>query len=129
MTDRTETNARALGARLLRRFQGDGLSARATRGTFISSGAFVLENLFRLVSNLILTRLLFPEDFGLMSLVMVVIAGLQMFADLGISASIVQDDRGDDRRFLDTAWTVQIGRGAVLWLATALCAVGLLGYT
>jgi len=82
--------------------------------TVISFGG---SNFLRLVSNLILTRLLFPEAFGLMALVQVFMTGLNMFSDLGIATSIVQNKRGDDPDFLNTAWTLQIGRGFVLWLA------------
>ena len=71
----------------------------------------------RFASNLILARLLFPRAFGLMLLVNVFLQGLQLFSDLGIGASIVQNERSD-RAFLDTAWTLQIARGLVLWLAT-----------
>lgn len=75
----------------------------------------------RLAGNLILTRLLAPEVFGVMVLVEMVIAGIQMFSDLGIGAGVVRDRRGDDPDFLNTAWTLQVIRGAGLWLVT--CAV------
>ena len=71
-----------------------------------------------LASNLILTRLLFPEAFGLMALGSVVLVGLQMFSDAGIGPSIAQSPRGDDPEFLDTAWTAQVLRGVILWLGT-----------
>lgn len=70
----------------------------------------------RFVSNLILTRLLFPEAFGLMALVFVFITGLHLFSDIGIGPSVVQNKRGDDPDFYNTAWTIQILRGLVLWL-------------
>jgi len=70
----------------------------------------------RLASNLILTRLLFPEAFGLMALVSVFLMGLTMLSDVGIGPAIMQSPRGDEPGFLDTAWTIQILRGAVLWL-------------
>jgi O-antigen/teichoic acid export membrane protein len=69
----------------------------------------------RLGSNLILTRLLFPEAFGLMAIVNAFLAGLAMFSDLGLAPSIVQSPRGDDPRFLDTAWSLQIARGVLLF--------------
>lgn len=87
--------------------------------TLISFGG---SNFLRLASNLILTRLLFPEAFGLMALVQVFMSGLQMFSDLGIRASVIQSDRGDDPDFLNTAWTVQIVRGFVLFAASCLIA-------
>lgn len=71
-----------------------------------------------LLSNLVLTRLLFPEAFGLMAIVNVVLFGLTMLSDVGIIQAVIQNPRGDDQRFLDTAWTMQIARGAILCLVT-----------
>ena len=68
----------------------------------------------RLASNLILTRLLFPEAFGIMVICNIVLFGLTMLSDVGIVQSVIQNPRGDDPDFLDTAWTLQIVRGAVL---------------
>ena len=75
----------------------------------------------RFVSNVILTRLLFPEAFGLMMLVNTVIMGLEMFSDVGTRASLIQSRRGNDDGFLRTAFTVKAVRGVSLWLiASAL---------
>ncbi|MCE8472371.1 oligosaccharide flippase family protein, partial [Rhodovulum sulfidophilum] len=41
----------------------------------------------------------------------------QMFSDVGIRTSITLSKSGDDPDYLNTAWTVQILRGAILWLA------------
>ena len=82
---------------------------------------FVLMQILRFTSNLILARLLYPEVFGLMALVNAFIIGVHMFTDVGIGPSIIQSPRGDDEDFYNTAWTVQICRGWGLWLAlTAL---------
>lgn len=79
-------------------------------------------NILRLISNLILTRILMPEAFGLMALVQVFIIGLEMFSDTGINVSIIQSKRGEDRDFLNTAWSIQVVRGALLWLLCCLIA-------
>ncbi len=76
----------------------------------------------RLASNLLLTRILFPEAFGMMALVTVVTTGLMLFSDVGIGPAILQNKRGDDPEFLDTAWTIQVIRGGILWGITALLA-------
>ena len=101
---------------------GSGLFARAMRGSAIIALGYVGGQGMRLVSNLILTRLLFPEAFGLMSLVTMVMIGLTMFSDVGIGPSILSSRRGDEPRFLDTAWSVQAIRGALLWLVTCALA-------
>lgn len=87
--------------------------------TIISFGG---SNLLRLISNLILTRLLFPEAFGLMALVQVFMTGLQMFSDIGLRTSVIQNSRGDEPDFLNTVWTIQIIRGVILWLAACVIA-------
>jgi O-antigen/teichoic acid export membrane protein len=89
------------------------LAVRGAVWTIIGYGA---SQTLRFGSNLILTRLLVPELFGLMALVYVFITGLNMFSDVGIGFSIIQNKRGDDRNFLNTAWTIQVIRGLVLWL-------------
>ncbi len=45
-----------------------------------------------------------------------------MLSDVGINSAIIQSDRGDDRRFLNTAWTLQILRGFFLYFIAAACA-------
>ena len=81
------------------------LGTRAQRGAFWVAAGYGASQLIRLGSNLILTRLLFPEAFGLMAVVNSVLAGFAMFSDLGLVPSVVQNRRGDDPRFLATAWT------------------------
>jgi O-antigen/teichoic acid export membrane protein len=100
-----------------------GLFARALRGSAITAGSYAVAQGLRLVSNLVLARLLFPEAFGMMALVTVVIVGLQMFSDTGIGPAISRSTRGDDPAFLDTAWTVQVVRGVILWAAAAAISV------
>ncbi|MFN4156876.1 MAG: oligosaccharide flippase family protein [Gemmobacter sp.] len=102
---------------------GAGLFARAMRGSAITAGSTAAAQGLRLASNLVLARLLFPEAFGMMALVTVVIVGLQMFSDTGIGPAIARSPRGDDRAFLDTAWTVQVCRGLLLWAVAALISV------
>ena len=70
----------------------------------------------RFGSNLILTRLLVPEYFGLMTVVNTLRIGIELFSDIGILQSIVNNKRGDEPVFLNTAWTLQTIRGVILWL-------------
>ena len=48
--------------------------------------------------------------------------GLVLFSDVGIGPSIIQNVKGHDRRFLDTAFTIQCARGVLLMLASTLAA-------
>ncbi|MBF2000164.1 MAG: oligosaccharide flippase family protein [Synechococcales cyanobacterium M58_A2018_015] len=95
------------------------LAVRGAIWTIIGYGA---SQILRFGSNLILTRLLVPELFGLMSLVYVFITGLHLFSDVGLGISVIQNKRGDDPKFLNTAWTIQVMRGIVLWFGCLLIA-------
>jgi O-antigen/teichoic acid export membrane protein len=98
------------------------LGRLAVRGSIWTVVGFGLGQVLRLASNLILTRLLFPEVFGLMALVTVFIQGLQLFSDFGVRGSVVNHERGDDPVFLNTVWTLRIVRGVCLWLCLCLLA-------
>ena len=73
----------------------------------------------RFVGNIILTRLLSPEAFGIMGIVNALLMGLRMFSDVGLRPSIIQNKRGEEPAFLHTAWIIQIIRGIVLTLLAA----------
>lgn len=105
----------------LKGLSGDGLIARVMRSSAWTALGYGAAQAMRLASNLILTRLLYPEAFGMMALVSVFLVGLTMFSDVGVGPSIMQHRRGDEPAFLNTAWTIQVVRGALLWL----CALAL----
>lgn len=108
---------------LLQQLRGGRLMARVMRSTsWILLGYGGSQGL-RLASNLILTRILFPEAFGLMALISLVTVGLMLFSDVGIAPSIAQSKRGDDPDFLNTAWSIQVMRGIGLWLIASALAV------
>lgn len=87
----------------------------ATASSWVIVGHFISQ-LIRLGGNLVLTRLLVPEMFGVMALVSVLITGVTMLSDIGLGQSIIQNKRGSEPDFLNTAWTLQIIRGFLLWL-------------
>lgn len=103
---------------------------RSLKQRVLNAGAWSLAGhafgqIIRLGSNLILTRLLVPDMFGLMAIATVIMVGLELFSDLGLRPNIVQSRRGTDPAFLNTAWTIQIVRGVLLWVV-ALGIAGLI---
>ena len=98
------------------------LRSRTIRGTVWTTAGYGVSQVVRLAVNLVLTRLLQPHMFGLMTLVNTFVQGLQGFSDVGIGPAVIQSKRGDDRSFLDTAWTVQVLRGVMLGTVAALIA-------
>jgi O-antigen/teichoic acid export membrane protein len=98
------------------------LFKKVIRGSIWTLGGHGASQIIRLISNLIVSRLLFPEAFGLVALVFTFLSGLEMLSDFGVFPNIIQSKRGNDPKFLNTAWTLQGARGIVLWLCACLLA-------
>ncbi len=64
---------------------------------------------------MVLSRLLFPDAFGLASIVATLITALDVLSDTGIIWAIIQSKRGDEKVFLNTVWTTNVIRGFLLW--------------
>jgi len=92
----------------------------AIKGAFWTIASYGSSQIIRFGSNLILTRLLLPELFGLVGLAYVFIIGINLFTDIGLGPSIIQNKRGDDPQFLNTAWTMQVIRSLFVWLCLIL---------
>lgn len=102
---------------------GSGLGMRLVRSSGWVGLGYGASQAIRLASNLVLTRLLYPEAFGLMALITVFLVGLTMLSDIGISPSIQHSRRGDEPEFYNTAWSVQAVRGVILWIASCVLGV------
>jgi O-antigen/teichoic acid export membrane protein len=96
------------------------LAIKGTSWTLIGYG---FTQLLRFGSNLTLTYLLSPSILGLVGLVYVVFGGIQLFSDFGLHQNIVQNRRGEEPNFLNTAWTIQVIRGIFLWMVCGILAV------
>src|SRR3979411_542548 len=100
------------------------LRQRALRAGVWTVASYSVELSTRLLTNLIMTRLLFPDAFGVVAAAMAIIIGLQLLSDFGVRTVIIQSPHGEDNGFLRSAWVFQCSRGVLLWLVLALaCAL------
>jgi O-antigen/teichoic acid export membrane protein len=76
----------------------------------------------RLAGNLLLTRLLAPESFGVMSVATAISIGVVMFSDLGLRQVIVQSRQAAEPAFLNTVWTLQVLQGVLIGALLVLIA-------
>ena len=74
-------------------------------------GSVVLTQGLRLISNLILTRMLVPEFFGIMALVQSTLVIVGMLTDIGLSGAVYNTKRAYEEAFMKTAWTIQVIQG------------------
>lgn len=94
--------------------KGRSLRIRSIDAAAWSVVQIVLSSAMRLGSNLILTRLLAPEAFGLIGLAMTVVTALTLLSDIGIGRSIIREADGESTAFLQAAWRAKVLRGAVI---------------
>tara|TARA_R110002049_G_scaffold72490_2_gene187103 strand:- start:116052 stop:117449 length:1398 start_codon:yes stop_codon:yes gene_type:complete len=69
----------------------------------------------RLANNLFLSYLLAPDLFGIMAIANIILQGVQMCSDVGVGHCLIQNAKGDSPVFYNTAWTIQLVRGVLIW--------------
>jgi O-antigen/teichoic acid export membrane protein len=103
------------------------LRQRLMGASLWSTGAVLFGHVMRLGGNLVLTRILMPEVFGVMALVITIGVVVNLLSDIGLHQSIVRHPRGNERTFLNTIFTAQAFRGGGLFTLQLLLAAGLYG--
>lgn len=84
---------------------------------------YVAQQALRLGTNIVLAWLLAPALLGTMLLINTLRTGGELLTDIGVGQSIVNHPRGNDPNFYNTAWTIQIIRGLLLFALAMLLTV------
>lgn len=90
------------------------VGAIVVRGTFWIVGTYAASMVIRFFSNAVLTRLITPDIFGAVLVVVTLRSGIELLTDVGIGQNVVNNKNGGKPAFYNTAWTIQIVRGALL---------------
>jgi lipopolysaccharide exporter len=95
------------------------MSAQGTGGGSLFAGAAWMiamrwvTRCIGLVSTVILARLLTPDDFGVVAIALLVVGLLETVSYLGVDLSLIKN-RQAGREDFDSAWTIQLGQGALI---------------
>lgn len=100
---------------------GENLSQRTVRSGFWVFSLRIVQQLFNLARLMILARILAPHDFGLLGIALLTMATLETFSQTGFQAALIQK-KEDIKSHLDSAWTVLILRGFILFTILYLIA-------
>ena len=87
------------------------------------SASFAVLQVIRLLTNVALARLLAPELLGTMLIVNTLRTAGELLSDVGVGQSIVNNPKGDRPEFYNTAWTIQIARGLLLFVVALVVTV------
>jgi lipopolysaccharide exporter len=89
---------------------GEGLKAKVFRGgAWLGSGS-VAEQAFRFGRSMLLTRLLAPEAFGIMAVIMSASSVIHTITDIGVKEALIQNPRGTEKHYMSAAWWLALGR-------------------
>jgi len=104
----------------------DNLKARIFAAGGWNLAQVVFSHTMRLFSNLVMTRLLVPEAFGLIALVVTLNMALTLLTDIGINKSVIREVNGDDPHFLRVAWVVKVMRSSFIVIMITIAGICLL---
>lgn len=107
---------------------GNSLKIKAARGALWLGIAGGSERGMRFVRNMILTRLLTPEVFGLMAIVQAINGAFEVFTEIGIKQAIIQNPKGRESAYLNGAWWLSFGRALFLYSVAFFSAPWLAGF-
>lgn len=94
---------------------GKSLKASVFRGGIWMGSGSVAEQLARFGRNIILTRLLAPEAFGTMAVVLSAGSVIQMITEMGVKEAIIQNPRGTEAHYLSAAWWIACSRALLIY--------------
>ena len=97
----------------------DHLKTQAVSGVKWSGVSMGVVTTLRFITLAILARLLFPADFGLMGMIMVVIGFAQAFADMGLSNAIIQRQDVPENHLSSFFW-INVFIGILLFICILL---------
>jgi O-antigen/teichoic acid export membrane protein len=91
----------------------DGLRAKALRGGVWLGVGSVAEQALRFARNMLLARLIAPDAFGTMAIVLSSASLVETLTDLGVKAAVIQNPRGAKAAYLNAGWWLGMGRAFV----------------
>lgn len=92
-----------------------GLRSRVFRGGAWLGAGSVVEQTFRFGRNMLLTRVLAPEAFGTMAIVLSTSSILQSLTEVGVKEALIQSPRGTEEGHVAAAWWLALGRAALFY--------------
>lgn len=89
------------------------------RGGSVLAAGTLVERLARFGRNMVLTRIIAPDQFGLMAIVLATIALFEAITEVGVSQAVIQNRRGKLPEFLNVAWWINTVRGLAIFVIAA----------
>lgn len=83
----------------------------AIKGTLFLGAGRMIDRALQFLRNIIVARLVSPEDFGIAALFVMTVSFLEMFSNLAVDTLLVQSPHGETPRFQQTSQLMMAVRG------------------
>jgi len=80
---------------------------------FATAFCFAAQAVVRMLTSVILTRILAPEAYGTITILVSIAFVVEMLGDIGATTFIVRDPEAEQPRLLNTAWSLRLARAAL----------------
>jgi O-antigen/teichoic acid export membrane protein len=107
---------------LVAHLYGNTLKARCARSSVALGIGVFSAKLFGLGSKVVLTRLLAPQEMGLMVMILSLTAFFEVLTEIGIKQSVIQHKNGASPEYLNMAWWFQSLRAIGLYVVAFIAA-------
>jgi len=89
---------------------------------FAMGTCFSAQAVIRLGSSVVLTRILRPEAYGVVTVLTTVMYIVELLADIGVTVAVVRERDAEEPGYLNTAWTLRLARAFLSGLVVFACA-------
>jgi lipopolysaccharide exporter len=104
-----------ISSRLKHQFYGSRLHARIVRGGVWLGTASLTAQAIRFGRNIVLVRVLAPESFGIMAIVLSISSMMDAFTEIGMKEALIQNQRGQERGYVNSAWWLGFARSLIIY--------------
>lgn len=101
------------------------LKSRVVRAGSWALSGYLGALMLRMAGSLILTRIFTPNVFGILSIVTAFQVLITLLTDVGLKQAVVRSPNGAVPSFLQTAWSLQVLQGVLIWAVGAALALAL----
>ncbi|ADL13615.1 lipopolysaccharide biosynthesis protein [Acetohalobium arabaticum] len=95
--------------------KNDSLAKKTIDSSLWMFGSSFLNKGFKFTRKIILARILAPEDFGLFGIALLILSASDSLTKTGFNKALIQKQK-EVEKYLNTAWTIQVMRGGILFL-------------
>lgn len=96
--------------------KADNRTSRVAKSGILVAFGGASDRIIRFLRNIILTRILAPEIFGVIAIILSVQFFFETLTNIGVKQAIIQNPHSEERAFQNGAWWLSVLRGVLMYV-------------